>query len=150
MNSAALDRGRCDEGRHHGICTGLTACLLSGPLPMTHTTIVLTNFRNAPAIVAQPRMALYQWRVVALDGVEILVGFLENGYTCRVATGIASISLPSREIQTQSGRLYELIGPPASDPVSLMVIAGRLAMLRSATSTDVTEGIWAAMCAATA
>ena len=132
------------------MCTGLTACLQSEPLPMTHTTIVLTNFRNAAPIVAQPRMALYQWRVVALDDVEILVDFLENGYTCRVTTGIASINLPSREIQTQSGRLYELIGPPASDPVSLMVIAGRLAMLRPATSTDVTEGVWAAMCAATA
>ena len=117
---------------------------------MTRTTIVLTNFRTAPVIAAQPRMALYQWRVAALDGVEILVGFLENGYTCRLTTGIASICLPSREIRTQSGRLYELIGPPASDPVSLMVIAGRVAMLRPATSRDVTEGVWAAMCAATA
>ena len=149
MNGGALDRGRCDESGPHGICTALTACLQSGPVPMTLATIFLTNFRNAPAVAAQPRMALYQWRVVVLDGVEILVGFLENGYTCRVTTGIASISLPSRDVQTQSGRLYELIGPPASDPVSLMVIAGRLAMLRPATSTDVTEGVWAAMCAAT-
>ena len=150
MSSVAPDRGRFDESGHHGICTCLTACLRSEPLPITHTTIVLTNVRDAPAIAAQPRMALYQWRVAALDGAEILVGFLENGYTCRVTTGIASMNLPSREIQTQSGRLYELIGPPASDPVSLVVIAGRLAMLRPATSTDVTEGVWAAMCAATA
>ena len=149
MSSAARDTGRFDKSGPHGICTGLTVCLLSGPLPMTHMTIVLTNFRNAPAIAAQPRMALYQWRVAALDGVEILVGFLENGYTCRVTTQIASVRLPSREIQTQSGRLYELIGPPASDPVSLSVIAERLAMLRPATITDVTEGVWAVMCAAT-
>ena len=150
MNGGALDRGRCDESGPHGICTGLMACLQSGPVPMTLTTIVLTNFRNAPAVASQPRMALYQWRVVALDGVEILVGFLENGYTCRVTTGIESINLSGREVRTRSGRLYELTGPPSSDPVSLMVIAARLAMLRPATSTDVTEGIWAAMCAATA
>ena len=117
---------------------------------MTHTTIVLSNFRCAPATAAQPRLSLHQWRVVNFDGVEILAGFLENGYTCRVTTGIASIDLPGREVRTQSGRLYEMIGPSASDPTSLLVIAARLAMIHPAPGTDVTDGVWAAMCAATA
>ena len=118
-------------------------------LPMTRTTIVLTNFREAPATDAQPQMALYQWRVVDFDGVRILAGFLENGYTSRVTTGIASIDVRGREVRTQSGRFYELMGPPASDPVSLMVIAARLAMTRPTTGKDVTDDIWTAMRATT-
>lgn len=43
MNGGALDRGHCDESGPHGICTGLTVWMLSGPLPMTHTQGSMIN-----------------------------------------------------------------------------------------------------------
>jgi hypothetical protein len=117
---------------------------------MAHGYVVLTNHRPTPPTAEQPRMSLYDWRIVQFDDGRVLVGVLENGFTCRMTTEITSIDLPGREIRTWSGRLYELRGRPASEPDRLMMIAAQVATFGRGESQDVTEEIWTAMCRATA
>jgi len=94
---------------------------------MADGIVVLTNHRPAPSAAAQPRVAMYNWRIIEFDEGQLLVGFLENGFTCRLTTEIDSIDLPARQVRTRSGRLYELLGPPACEPERLAVIATHLA-----------------------
>ena len=112
---------------------------------MQHAHLVLTNFRSAPLTTIQPRMSLASWRVMDCLGKRFLVGFLENGITCRVTTEIASLDLVAREARTQSGRQYDLFGPPATDPTSLTVIALHAALRPPDLNLDVTQGVWASM-----
>ena len=112
---------------------------------MPHAHLVLTNFRSAPLTTIQPRMSLASWRVMDCLGKRFLVGFLENEITCRVTTEIASLDVVAREARTQSGRQYDLFGPPATAPTSLAVIALHAALCLPALPLDVTPRVWAAM-----
>ena len=112
--------------------------------------VVLTNCRPAPAIEVEPRTSMHDWRIVELDDGRSLVGFLENGFTCRLTTEIVSIDLPARQVRTSSGRLYELLGPPASEPERLAVITAHLVASAGSSWMDVTDSTWTAMCKATA
>ena len=113
-------------------------------------SVVLTNFRLAPLVTSQPRIALRDWRLVEWDSQRVLVGFLENRITCRMTTEITSIDFAGREVRTQSGRKYELFGPPASTPELRAVIALRVAVSVRTHCLDVTEDVWMAMLKATA
>ena len=117
---------------------------------MSHGHVAMTNLRAAPHTTVQPRMSMYDWRIIEFDEQNALVGFLENGFTCRLTTQIASIELPARELRTQSGRLYELIGPPASDTERLASIAARVALSVHSPWLDITDAVWVAMCKVTA
>lgn len=107
--------------------------------------MVITNFRLAPSTMSQPRLPLFNWRIIECHGLQNLVGFLENGITCRLTTEIAFINVIAREVRTQSGRQYDLLGPPASDPDLLSVIAVRVMVCVSTYHSDVTDEIWDAM-----
>ena len=113
-------------------------------------SVMMTNLRLAPPVTSQPRIALRDWRLVECDGQRVLVGFLENGITCRMTTEISSIDFAGREVRTQSGREYELFGPPASTPELRATIALRVALSTHSHSVDVTDDVWAAMLKATA
>lgn len=117
---------------------------------MQHLSIVLTNFRTAPPASTQPRALIYDWRIMQFDERRVMVGFLANGLTCRMTTEIVSIDFPGREVRTSSGRLYELLGPPASEPERLAFIAVRVALCVRSAHLDVTDGVWNAMCKVTA
>lgn len=117
---------------------------------MAEGTVVLTNLRPAPSAEAQPRVSMHDWRVIEFDGEQSLVGFLQNGLTCRLTTEITSIDFPARELRTRSGRLYELLGPPACQPEQLAVIAAHVTASIGSPWTDVTNDTWAAMCRTTA
>ena len=93
---------------------------------MADGIVMLTNSRQAPPIEVQPRTSMHHWRIIEFDDGRSLVGFLANGFTCRLTTEIASIDLPARQVRTRSGRLYELLGPPASQPEQIAVIAAHL------------------------
>jgi hypothetical protein len=90
-------------------------------------------------------MSMYDWRIIEFDDVRVLVGFLENGFTCRMTSEIASINFPAREVRTRSGRLYELLGPPASAPDRLAAIAVRVAASVRSPCLDTTDGTWTEM-----
>ena len=112
--------------------------------------VLLTNSRPAPPIEVQPRTSMHDWRMIEFDDGRSLVGFLENGFTCRLTTEIASIDLPARQMRTRSGRLYELLGPPASQPERIAVISAHLAASAPSPWLDVTDDAWTAMRKATA
>lgn len=112
--------------------------------------VVLTNDRPAPTVAVQPRTSMHDWRIIEFDGGRSLVGFLENGFTCRLTTEIVSIDLCARQVRTRSGRLYELLGPPASEPERLAVIAAHLGASVGSPWIDVTDSAWTAMCKVTA
>lgn len=116
---------------------------------MADGIVVLTNSRPAPPIEVQPRASMHDWRIIEIDGERSLVGFLENGFTCRLTTEIVSIDLPAREVWTRSGRLYELLGPPASQPERIAVIAAHVVASVGSRWIDVTDDTWVAMCSVT-
>jgi hypothetical protein len=117
-------------------------------ITMNYQPIVLCNSRNAPGVDDQPRLQLSDWRMHLVGQHTHLVGFLPNGFTCRVTTPIATVLSASRLVQTSSGRLYELDGPPAHDPLALAVIRARLHQLFGNIDADVTMNYWGAMQAA--
>lgn len=112
---------------------------------MADGIVVLTNSRPAPPIAVQPRTSMHDWRIIEFDGERSLVGFLENGFTCRLTTEIVSIDLPARQVRTRSGRLYGLLGPPASQPERIAVIAAHVLASAGSPWMDVTESTWIAM-----
>ena len=112
--------------------------------------VLLTNSRPAPPIEVQPRTSMHDWRIIEFDDGRSLVGFLEDGFTCRLTTEIDSMDLPARQVRTRSGRLYELLGPPASQPERIAVIAAHLAASAPSPWLDVTDDAWTAMRRATA
>ena len=101
---------------------------------MSQGHVVTTNLKPAPPTAAQPRMSMHDWRIIEFEEEQSLVGFLENGFTCRLTTKIISIDLPAREVRTRSGRLYELLGPPASWPERIAVISARVAVSNGTSS----------------
>lgn len=108
--------------------------------------VTLTNLRSAPSIEVQPHMSMYDWRIIEFDDVRLLVGFLENGFTCRLTTEIVSIDFSARQVRTSSGRMYELLGPPASEPERLTGITAYLVASIGFCWTDTTDSVWTAMC----
>ena len=117
---------------------------------MLHFYVRMIDLRSAPPTAAQPRVSMYDWRIIEFDERSALVGFLENSLTCRWTTEIVSIDLPAREVRTQSGRLYELFGPPATEPDRLAVIAVRVTASVHSPWLDITAPVWTAMCEVTA
>jgi hypothetical protein len=115
---------------------------------MSDIWICLSSCRNAPAVTAQPRVTMLDWRIVRVGHEMHLVGFLENGITCRVTTPIEHLDVSSRQALTASGRIYELMGPPASDPTQLAVMAIRTRQLSLCVDDDLTAETWSAMQAA--
>lgn len=113
---------------------------------MASGTVVLTNHRSAPPITIQPQTSMYAWRIIEFDDARLLVGLLENGFTCRLTTEIVSIDFSARQVRTSSGRLYELLGPPASDSERLTVITAYLVTSIGFCWTDTTDSVWTAMC----
>lgn len=112
---------------------------------MSALWIGLSNSRDAPAVLSQPRVVIRNWRVIRTENELHLAGFLEDGLTCRFTTAITHISMPCRLVLTASGRTYELMGSPASDAAPLGVIAFRVLQLGLPVQQDATTEIWSAM-----
>ncbi|OYU44346.1 MAG: hypothetical protein CFE44_13450 [Burkholderiales bacterium PBB4] len=115
---------------------------------MNPLLIVLSNSRCAPGVHDQPRALIQDWRMCQVNGHTHLAGFLANGFTCRVTTAVIAVNTASRQIQTGSGRIYELDGPPTSNIQSLAVINVRLRQLFGTIDADVTMNYWNSMQAA--
>ena len=112
---------------------------------MSELWVCLSNSRDAPSVLSQPRVVIRNWRVIRTENELHLAGFLEDGVTCRITTAIAQISTPLRLVLTTSGRTYELMGSPASDAAPLCVIALRVLQLGLRVRQDATSEIWSAM-----
>lgn len=117
---------------------------------MAPLQILIGNYREAPPVMSQPQVQIFAWRIFETQQEQLLAGFLDNGHTCRLTSPIETVNFAAREVRTCSGRIYELLGPPATEQVRLAVIAARLRLTVPDGATDITDTVWAAMCAATA
>lgn len=115
---------------------------------MSDLWLCLSSSRHAPAVSAEPRTSMHAWRILYAGQVTYLAGFLANGATCRVTTSVIGINMSAREVETASGRIYELMGPPAGEATQLAVIAIRSRQLGLYVDADLTAKIWSAMQAA--
>lgn len=117
-------------------------------MAMNIPIILLSQPRNAPDVRDQPRVLVHEWRMYQV-GVHIhLAGFLANRFTCRITTPEGAVNAPSRQVHTDSGRICELVGPPANDFQALAVINARLSQLFGTIDADVTMSYWDNMQAA--
>jgi hypothetical protein len=105
-----------------------------------------TNLRPAPLTGRQPEVRITQWRLVQLsDAAIVLVGVVPSvpdALTVRITTPVQFIDVANRTLQTMSGRIYVLVGDPASTPFMRAVIEDRLIDAGHADAADVTDAVW--------
>jgi len=69
--------------------------------------------RRVAAIHAEPDIVLIRWRVLQTDqGDRHLVGARADDFDGRVSTAVLSLDVSRQVAVTQSGRIYQLSGPP--------------------------------------
>lgn len=114
------------------------------------------NLRMAPPVQLQEMVMIREWRLVELrNGTCVLVGVVgpstspTSPVTYRMSSPIAAADAATRTMQTASGRVYQLIGPPALDRPAREMILRRLLLAGHGDAEDVTEPIWQAIEAAT-
>lgn len=74
------------------------------------------------SITAQPRITLVRWRVFETELKERhFVGYCLETHQGRVSSAIQSFNTTTRLALTNSGRAYELVGPPSQDLDALYV-----------------------------
>lgn len=72
---------------------------------------------KTPPVSEQPCIYLTRWSVMETqDGARHLVGYNSENCEGRVSTPIKSFDSDTARAITQSGRIYELVGPPGYDP----------------------------------
>jgi hypothetical protein len=106
--------------------------------------VLSSSLRDAPSVNKQPSMSLLQWRILELaDGDRVLAGVLPERPTLRITTAVEAHQ--GRRFVTSTGRIYQLVGTPGSDPGILCCIAQQLLLLGYRMRSDVTEEHWNAI-----
>jgi hypothetical protein len=96
--------------------------------------------RQAPDVLAQPRVLLSDWRVFDAGAGCFLAGLLPNGTTMRFTTPIQSVDPAARIWRTWSGRVYETPLPPTTDSeLRFLLETTAAAFARGAPITDHTD-----------
>jgi hypothetical protein len=99
--------------------------------------------RPAPNVLDQPRVQTRQWRLLRYGDHHFLMCQRVGASTVRVTTPIQSMNLASMTVQTGSGRVYELLGPPSDDPAFLADVQLNLKLSGLQGVTDVSLQIYA-------
>ena len=85
--------------------------------PLDNAVIVSGGIWKTKPVPSQPRLRLASWRIMRTERGEIhFIGYAVDNHEGRISTAIESLDLAARTGVTSSGRLYELIGEPGSDP----------------------------------
>lgn len=80
--------------------------------------------RDAAPLSAEPRECLTDWRIVTLaNGDRHFSGYRANGTTVRVSSKIVLFDAEGKTGMTQSGRIYQLEGPPGNGHAMQVAIA---------------------------
>lgn len=96
--------------------------------------------RDAPGAFLQPEVRLVRWRVMETElGERHFVGYHMNRDQGRVSSAIEYFDPAERRGVTRSGRVYELLGEPASDGDTVLIWAVWAAAYGVVSSLDVTE-----------
>jgi hypothetical protein len=99
--------------------------------------------RPAPNVLDQPRVQTRQWRLLRYGDHHFLMCQRVGASTVRVTTPIQSMNPASMTVQTGSGRVYELLGPPSDDPAFLADVQLNLKLSGLQGVTDVSLQIYA-------
>lgn len=91
---------------------------------------------------AQPSLTLVRWRIFKSDTNELhFVGYCPENYEGRVSSAIQNFDPVTQRGVTQSGRIYELAGPPGFDEDALYVWQRWLRVNNVPSCTDVTNDV---------
>lgn len=103
---------------------------------------VFLNERDAPPVEDQPTVAVNSWCVVqATNGDRHLVAILGSG-SLRLTSALASFSPTQCELTTQSGRRYQLPGPPETRQPQLAILHANALRSGLHGAIDVSDEIW--------
>lgn len=81
----------------------------------------------SPNVSVQPRVRVERWRTYSCDDEIFLLCELPETGRIRATTAIAHWDTTAGEVVTQSGRIYELVGPMAEDSLDFklaMMVSG--------------------------
>jgi hypothetical protein len=106
-------------------------------------TIFDIPIRPAPDVLDQPQVQTRQWRLLRYGDHHFLMCQRVGASTVRVTTPIQSMNPASMTVQTGSGRVYELLGPPSDDPAFLADVQLNLKLSGLQGVTDVSLQIYA-------
>ena len=95
-----------------------------------------------PSVKKQPEVKLGRWQVARLNDGDRLIGFHIEWREGRVSTPVTQFDPSTRQCVTQSGRRYELVGPPGFDPDGRHVYNSAYS---GVSATDVTNEYWSAI-----
>ena len=75
--------------------------------------MMIIRSRDAAPLIDEPNEHLTHWRIIVLpDGNRHFCGIRANGTTTRVSSKIITYDAEGKTGMTQSGRIYQLEGPP--------------------------------------
>jgi hypothetical protein len=100
------------------------------------------------SVPEQPELVLKRWRAYEVEDLRFLVGWNATDGEGRVSTYFASFDPAMRRVQTGSGRVYELSGPPGYDGDADYTWTRWQRMHGVSDVRDVTDEIWSAILAA--
>jgi hypothetical protein len=133
---------------------------------MTTPELLIFNQRQAAGVEEQPRADITNWRILEyrptpeslaaapsdeiradmqeIAGARFLFGWLPGRESIRITTAIADFNAPARLLTTQSGRVYEIQGPPTTDPERLALIHVHAAIkgMHADVVKDVSDDLW--------
>lgn len=90
----------------------------------------------------QPNITLVRWRIFQSERKELhFVGYCPKNYEGRVSSAVQNFDPVTQRGVTQSGRIYELAGPPGFDQDAMYVWALWLEVNKVPSCTDVTEEV---------
>ena len=101
--------------------------------------------RPAPDVLNQPRVQTNQWRLFRYEDHIFLMCQRVGASTIRVTTPIQSMDPTTMTLETGSGRVYELLGPPCDCPEFLAAVQLNLGFSQLQGVTDVSLKIYADM-----
>ena len=103
---------------------------------------VFFNEREAPRVEDQPAVQVRSWRLVeAPNGDQHLLVVLDHD-PLRITSPLAGINKATAELITQSGRRYELSGPPETRELQLSLLTANAARAGLGDSVDISDELW--------
>jgi len=103
---------------------------------------IFVNEWDAPSVAEQPAVKVRSWRVIeAASGGRHLLAILEHG-PVRITSPVVGFDSTTGELKTQSGRSYELIGPPEARQPQLALLNANALRAGVVSFVDVSDSLW--------
>ena len=80
------------------------------------------TFTAAAGVASQPRVELERWRVLETEAEQFLSGFLASSGKGRCTSPLVEIDFRTMQARTASGRVYDLVGPPATKAEAALLL----------------------------